>query len=103
MDFGDTDPLIPLSDVQKICSSLQYVQNTRIRTHANSGHGFTHTGTMKYNDTAAKRSINGVLDLINKFQNVQNLLHVLTFICDLTEYQPNFPLNSKMFRICCML
>ena len=70
MDFGETDPLIPLSDVQKIRSYLRYVQNIRIRTHANSGHGFTHMGTMKYNDKAAQQSIDGVLDLINTFQTI---------------------------------
>ena len=70
MDFGETDSLIPLSDVQKIRSSLQYVQNIRIRTHANSGHGFTHMGTMKYNDNASQQAIHGVLSLIKTFQNM---------------------------------
>ena len=70
MDFGETDPLIPLSDVQKIRDSLQYVQNIQIRTHANSGHGFTHLNTMKYNDKAAQYARKGVLDLIDTFQNV---------------------------------
>ena len=70
MDFGETDPLIPLSDVEKIHSSLQYVQNIRIRTHANSGHGFTHMGTMKYNDNASQQAIHGVLSLIKTFQNM---------------------------------
>ena len=70
MDFGETDPLIPLSDVQKIRDSLQYVQNIHIRTHANSGHGFTHLNTMKYNDNAAQHAKKGVLNLIDTFQNI---------------------------------
>ena len=68
MDFGETDPLIPLSDVQKIRDSLQYVQNIHIRTHANSGHGFTHRDTVKYNKKASQHATKGVLDLIDTFQ-----------------------------------
>lgn len=68
MDFGESDPLIPLSDVQKIRASLHYVQNIHIRTHPNSGHGFTHLDTIKYNDKAAQHAKKGVLDLIEMFQ-----------------------------------
>ena len=70
MDFGDIDPLIPLSDVEKIRSALQYVQNIQIRTHANSSHGFTHKGTMKYNEEAAQQAVKGVLGLIKTCQTV---------------------------------
>ena len=70
MDFGETDSLIPLSDVQEIRNSLQYVQNIHIRTHANSGHGFTHTDTVKFNDKAARHARKGVLDLIDTFQSM---------------------------------
>jgi len=70
MDFGEIDPLIPLSDVEKIRSSLTHIQNIHIRTHVNSGHGFSHIDTIKYNDNAASQAKNGVLDLINIFQNI---------------------------------
>lgn len=70
MDFGENDPLIPLSDVEKILSALQYVQNIQIRTHANSSHGFTHKGTMKYNEEAAQQAVKGVLSLIKTCQTV---------------------------------
>ena len=70
MDFGETDPLIPSSDVKKIRDSLQGVENIHIRTHPNSGHGFTHRDTMKYNDKATQQATKGVLDLIDTFQTV---------------------------------
>jgi len=68
MDFGENDPLIPLSDVKKIRDFLQYVQNIQIRTHANSGHGFTHLNTMKYDDNASQHAKKGVQDLIELFK-----------------------------------
>ena len=68
MDFGEIDPLIPLSDVEKIRSSLTHIQNIHIRTHANLGHGFSHTDTIKYNDKASKQATKGVLGLINTFE-----------------------------------
>ena len=70
MDFGDIDPLIPLSDVEQIRSALQNVQNIQIRTHANSTHGFTHKGTMKYNELGAQQAVKGVLSLIKTCQTV---------------------------------
>ena len=70
MDFGEIDPLIPLSDVEKIRSALQYVQNIQIRTHANSSHGFTHKGTIKYKEEAAQQAVKGVLSLIKTSHTV---------------------------------
>ena len=64
MDFGKVDPLIPMTDVRTIQSALQDLKNAHIRVHEASGHGFTHTGTAKYNPQAASAAQQGVLDLI---------------------------------------
>ena len=64
LDFGEADPLIPLSVVDQIRGILHGRENTHIRTHPNSGHGFTHTGTVKYNAQAAKHAKDAVLRLI---------------------------------------
>ena len=68
MDFGEIDPLIPLADVQKIQEFFRNHNNIQIRTHETSGHGFTHTDTVKYNANAAVQAKNGVLKLIEKFR-----------------------------------
>ena len=64
MDFGKVDPLIPITDVRTIQSALQHLKNVNIRVHEASGHGFTHTGTVKYNSLAAEAAQQGVLGLI---------------------------------------
>ena len=68
MDFGDVDPLIPLSEVGKIQQIFQDHNNVRIRTHKNSGHGFTHINTVKFNPQAAQHAKQGVLNLIQTFR-----------------------------------
>ena len=68
MDFGEADPLIPLSDVEKIQALFRNHPNIQIRTHEKSGHGFTHTGTVKYNENAAQQSQTSVVRLIHRFR-----------------------------------
>ena len=67
MDFGAEDPLIPMSDVQKIRALLEHRPNVHIRTHPNSGHGFTHTNAPPHNANAAEQAKRGVLNLISTF------------------------------------
>ena len=66
MDFGESDPLISMNEVKQIKDRLIGLSTVHIRTHANSGHGFTHTGTIKCNVSAAQKAKDGVLRLINK-------------------------------------
>ncbi|MEC8023271.1 MAG: dienelactone hydrolase family protein [Myxococcota bacterium] len=62
-DFGEADPLIPLSEVNAIATVLpKHVAN--IRTHPNAGHGFSHVGTAKCDELAANRAQRGVTELI---------------------------------------
>ena len=68
MDFGEADPLIPLSDVEKIQALFRNHPNIQIRTHEKSGHGFTHTGTVKYNENAAQQSQTSVVRIIQRFR-----------------------------------
>ena len=58
MDFGEADLLIPLSDVEKIQALFRNHPNIKIRTHEKSGHGFTHTGTVKYNEAQLHYHLN---------------------------------------------
>ena len=69
MDFGENDPLIPLSEVQHIRERLSGLPNVQIRTHEKSGHGFTHTGTIKHNASAAQHAKAGVLRLIETLRS----------------------------------
>ena len=68
MDFGEADPMIPLSDVQKIRDVLQHIENVNIRTHPDSGHGFSHIGTPKGNDKAAQTALENVITLVTRYQ-----------------------------------
>ena len=68
MDFGKVDPLIPMVDVRAIQSTLQHLKNVHIRVHEASGHGFTHTGTVKYNENAAQQSQTSVVRIIQRFR-----------------------------------
>ena len=67
-DFGESDPLIPMSEVDAIAKCLPQ-HSTHIRTHPNAGHGFSHIGTVKYDDAAATRAQRGVSDLIRTFSS----------------------------------
>lgn len=69
MDFGEADPMIPLSEVQKIRAILRNTNNVNIRTHPDSGHGFSHIGTPKGNDKAAKTALKNVLNLVTRYQD----------------------------------
>lgn len=68
MDFGEADPLIPLSEVNSIKEMFRNHPNIQIRTHKMSGHGFTHTGTVKHNANAAQQSQGSVVQLIQRFR-----------------------------------
>ena len=68
LDFGEADPMIPLTEVQKIRGNLQNIANVNIRTHPNSGHGFSHIGTAKGNEKAAKIAVKNMINLVTLYQ-----------------------------------
>ncbi|MEC7987860.1 MAG: dienelactone hydrolase family protein [Myxococcota bacterium] len=69
MDFGESDPLIPMSEVEEIRLRLRpYKDRIQIRSHPGAGHGFSHIDTMKYRQDASQAAKKGVLDLIARYR-----------------------------------
>ncbi|MEE2786706.1 MAG: dienelactone hydrolase family protein [Myxococcota bacterium] len=64
-DFGEDDPLIPLSDVDALRVSTVHL-NATIRVHAQCGHGFTHWGTEKCVRAAAEIAADAVVHMIHR-------------------------------------
>lgn len=63
LDFGAEDPLIPLSEVDALRTTIGHL-NTSIRVHAECNHGFTHKGTDRCVPEAANAAARAVKDMI---------------------------------------
>ena len=53
LDFGESDPLIPLHEVQAIREAFAGRPEVEIRSHPGAGHGFSHTGVPGVFDASA--------------------------------------------------